>query len=269
MNTNIYRFELRMRLRSVIIWSLAGAAVMLTYMAFFPSFSQEAALVDEVMANFPPQFLEAFGMGGVSLADVMGFFSFVFLFAQLLLAVQASIYGFGLVSVEEAEWTADFLLTRPVTRTQILTNKLLAAATALLITDVVVWGAAILALSLFNGGQTVDQHTLFLMLTSLPIFQLFFLAVGLVISLLVKRVRSVTPYALGLAFGMYLLGAFSSMAGDVKLEWITPFKHFDGNYIVLHGAYNLPLVMISIAVILVALVGSYWRYLHRDIAAVA
>ncbi len=269
MNANMYRFEIRMRLRSVIIWSLAGAAVILTYQAFFPSFAKEAALVDEVMANFPPEFLEAFGMGGVSLADVMGFFSFVFLFAQLLLAIQASLYGFGLVSVDEAEWRADFLLTRPVTRAQILTSKLLAAITALLITDLAVWSAAILAINLFNGGQTVDQHILFLMLASMPIFQFFFLTVGLMISLLVKRVRSVTPYALGLAFGMYLLGAFSDMAGDVKLEWITPFKHFDGNDIVLHGAYNAPLVMISVAIIMIALAGSYWRYLRRDIAAVS
>ncbi len=269
MSANIYRFELRMRLRSVIIWSLAIAAVILTYLALFPSFSKEAALIDELMANFPPQFLEAFGMGGMSLATLTGFFSFVLLFVQLLLAIQASIYGFGLVSVEETEWTADFLLTRPVTRTQILTSKLLAAITALLITDLVTWSATLLALTLFNGGQTIERRTLFLMLASLPIFQLFFLTVGLVISLLVKRVRSVTPYALGLAFGMYLLGAFGDMAGDAKLELITPFKHFDPNAIIQNDAWNLSLVAISIAVILISILVSYWRYLHRDIPAVA
>jgi ABC-2 type transport system permease protein len=68
---------------------------------------------------------------------------------------------------------------------------------------------------------------------------------------------------------MYLLGAFSGMGGDVKLELITPFKHFDANAIIRTGAYDLPLVMISVAVILIALAGSYWRYLHRDIPAVA
>ena len=266
---NIFKFELRLRLRSALLWSLAIAAVILTYFALFPSFAKERALLDELMANFPPQFLEAFGMGGMSLATLPGYFSFVLLFVQLLLAIQASIYGFGLVSVEEAEWTADFLLTRPVTRSQILSSKLLAAIAALLITDLATWSAALLALSLFNGGQTIEQRPLFLMLAVLPIFQLFFLAAGLMISLLVKRVRSVTPYALGLAFGMYLLGAFGDMAGDAKLELITPFKHFDPNAIIQNDAWNFPLVAISIAVIIIAIVISYWRYLHRDVPAAA
>ena len=64
----------------------------------------------------------------------------------------------------------------------------------------------------------MNSATLFLLLLSIVIFQLFFLSVGLVISLLVKRVRSVTPYGLGLAFGAYILSAFSGIFGEVKLE---------------------------------------------------
>ncbi len=101
------------------------------------------------------------------------------------------------------------------------------------------------------------------------IFQLFFLSVGLVVSLLVKRVRSVTPYALGLGFGMYVLSAFSGIFGDVKLELVTPFKHLDAPYIVQHGAFDTPLVLLNVAVTLVALAVSYWLYTRRDIPAVS
>ncbi len=92
---------------------------------------------------------------------------------------------------------------------------------------------------------------------------------GLVISLLVKRVRNVTPYGLGLGFGMYVLSAFSGMLGDVKLEYITPFKHFDAAAIVQDGALNTPLVLLNVAVTLIALAVSYWRYTRRDIPAVS
>ena len=78
------------------------------------------------------------------------------------------------------------------------------------------------------------------------IFQLFFLGVGLAISLLVRRVRSVTPYALGLAIGMYVLSAFSGVFGDVALELLTPFKHLDAAYIVHNGAFNTPLVLLNV-----------------------
>ncbi len=85
-----------------------------------------------------------------------------------------------------------------------------------------------------------------LLLLSIVVFQLFFLSVGLVISLLVKRIRSVTPYAMALAFGMYVLSVFGDMLGESVLEKITPFKHFEPRYIVQHGAYDLPLVLISV-----------------------
>ena len=70
-------------------------------------------------------------------------------------------------------------------------------------------------------------------------------AVGLVISLLVKRVRNVTPYSLGLAFGSYVLSAFSGIFIDVKLEYLTAFKHLDPAYIIKNGAYDTPLVLLN------------------------
>jgi ABC-2 type transport system permease protein len=55
------------------------------------------------------------------------------------------------------------------------------------------------------------------------------------------------------------------MLGEVKLEILTPFKQFEPNYIVRNGAYDLPLAMISVTVILISIVGSYLLYMRRDI----
>ena len=91
---------------------------------------------------------------------------------------------------------------------------------------------------------------------------------GLVISLLVKRIRSVTPYAMGLGFGMYVLSVFGDMLGESVLEKVTPFKHFNPSYIVQYAAWDTPLVLISVAVIVVSLVASYVLYTRRNIPAV-
>ena len=104
-----------------------------------------------------------------------------------------------------------------------------------------------------------------LLLLSIVLFQLFFLSVGMVISLLVKRVRSVTPYSMALAFGMYILNAFGNMIGEDSLEIISPFKHFEPNYIIKNAAYNLPLVLISVSVIIVSVAASYVLYSKRNI----
>jgi ABC-2 type transport system permease protein len=268
MRMNIFRLEFKMQLRSVVTWSVAVAALIFVFVSLFSSFAADAALLNEMMANFPEQLLTAFGMNGVDLATILGYFSLAFLFVQVCLAIQASNYGFGLVSIEEREWTADFLLTKPVGRTQILTSKLLAAVSGLIITEMVVWIASIVCIHLFKGDATYETNVLLLLLLSVVPFQLFFLSVGLVLSLLVKRVRNVTPYAMALGFGMYVLSVFGDMLGESTLEKLTPFKHFEPNYIIRHGAYDLPLVLISIAVILISLVASYVLYTRRDIPAV-
>jgi ABC-2 type transport system permease protein len=268
MNMNIFRQEFKMRLRSVITWSVAVAALILVYSALFPSFADQAELMNEMLANFPPQLLTAFGMKDVNMATVPGYFGFLFLFAQICLAIQAANYGFSLVSVEEREWTADFLLSKPVGRARILTSKLLAAMSGLLITDIVVWISSFAFITLFREGKTYDPGSLVLLLLSIVPFQLFFLTVGLVISLLVKRVRSVTPYAMALGFGMYVLSVFGDLLGESALEKLTPFKHFEPNYILHNGTWDLPLVLISVAVIVIAVAGSYVLYTRRDIPAV-
>lgn len=268
MRMNVFQHEFKTHLRSVITWSVAVAALIFVYVSLFSSFAKDAELMNEMMANFPEELLTAFGLKGVDLSTVLGYFGFVFLFAQICLAIQAANYGFSLVSIEEREWTADFLLAKPVGRTQILTSKLLAALSGLTITNIVVWISSFGFINLFKGDAMYETNSLLLLLLSIVVFQLFFLTVGLVVSQLVKRIRSVTPYSMALGFGMYVLSVFGDMLGESALEKITPFKHFDPNYIIQHGAYDVPLVLISVSVIVISLVGSYVLYTRRDIPAV-
>jgi ABC-2 type transport system permease protein len=264
---NIFRHEFRARLRSVLTWCGSLIALILVFMAMFQSFSAESAMVNDLMAAFPEELLIAFGMTNMDWSTVLGYFGLVFVFAQICLAVQAANYGFSLVSIEETEWTADFLLSKPVGRTRIMTGKLLAAVCSLLLTDVVVWVSSLAAVALFRGDKPVDMATLALLLISLLPFQAFFLSVGMVISLLVKRIRSVTPFSMGLVFGLYILNAFGGMIGEQSLEVISPFKHFAPGEIIANRAWDLPLVLVSVAAIVVSVVGSYLLYARRDIPA--
>jgi ABC-2 type transport system permease protein len=269
MEINIFKHEFKANLKSVATWSISIAALVLVFGALYPSFSQQAAQINEAMANFPAGLRDAFGLNG-DLASVMGFFGgFLFLFVQLCIAIQAAGYGFGMVSVEEREWTADFLLTRPVKRNGILTAKLAAALLNLAITDAVTSAACFGAVGAFSSGNPYDSGTLRLMVASLIPFQLFFLFVGLALSLMVKRIRNVMPYSLGLAFGMYVLSVFSDALGTSALEKLTPFKHFSPSYLVVNGGFDPALVLISAVIIVAGLAGSYVLYNRRDIPSVA
>ena len=267
MNTAIYRYELRQRWSSVGIWVGSLAGLLLVFMALFPSFSADDAAMDQLLANFPPELKAAFGMNALNLGTLEGYFGLCFVFCQLCLAIQAANYGLSLVSVEEAELTADFLLTRPLSRPTILTSKLMAALTSLLVTDVLFWVVSLASIAIYKGEAQYEPRAIVLLLGSIVIFQLIFFSLGLLISLLVRRMHSVTPWSLGLALGTYVISAFSGVIGDVKLEYLSPFKHFDPGQIIGDLRYDTTLVIVDVVLILLAIGASYWLYQKRDITS--
>jgi ABC-2 type transport system permease protein len=268
MDMNIYKHEIKMYLKSVATWSVSLIGILFVFMSIYSSMGDSWALLNKAVENFPKELLMAFGMTDLlAWTTIGGFFGFAFIFCQICLAIQASNYGFALVSVEERELTADFLLAKPVSRTTIMTSKLLAAFTALTVTNAVVWIASFAFINLFRGGSSYETKPLVVLLLSIVIFQLVFLGAGIVISLLVKRVRSVTPYSMSLAFGLYVLNAFGGFLGEDTIELASPFRHFDPNYIIQHAAFEMPLVLVSVIVVLVAIPASYLLYSRRNIAS--
>jgi len=237
---NIYKQEFKMKINSVITWSFAVGVLIFIYLSIFSSIAVDAKLLNEMMASFPEELLIAFGMTDIDMSTILGFFGLIFLII-------------------------DFLLAKPVGRTKIMTSKLLAAITGLTITNLVVWISSFVFLRMYSDGGQFETKPVLVLLLSIAVFQLFFLTVGMLISLLVKRVRSVTPYSMALVFGLYVLNAFGGMIGEDKLEILSPFKHFEPNYILKHAAYDLPLAWLSVAAIVISVVGSYVLYSRRNI----
>jgi len=263
---NIYKYELRMYVKSIIAWSLSIFALLVMFMTFYPTFGNDASLLDKMLENYPKELLAAFGMGGeLSLSTVLGYFAFTFVFVQLCLAIQASNYGFSFLSVEEREFTADFLLSKPVSRKNIIAAKFLAAMTALTITNIIVWIASFTAIEMFREGKAYGANKLLLLLASIAIFQMFFLSIGMIVSVTTKKVRSVLSYSMALSFGLYIMNAVRGVVGGDLLGYVSPFYHFDPVYILDKGEYNLPMAAISVAVIIVSIGTSYFLYLKRNI----
>ncbi|MCK4800945.1 MAG: ABC transporter permease subunit [Anaerolineales bacterium] len=262
---NIFNHEFKSYSKSVAIWSGSIFLIILVYLSAMASISVDIQTFNDILASFPEEFLIAFGMTELDLSSIVGMYGLVFLFCQICLAIQAANYGFSLISIEERELTADFLLAKPIGRGKILTAKLLAAIASLTITNLTVWVSSFLIINLNNDGQSYETKPVILLLLSIVVFQLFFLSVGVLISLLMKRVRSVTPLSMALAFGMYVLSAFGGMLGEDTIELISPFKHFEPNYIIKNVAYDTPLVLISVITILIAIPASYLLFSKRNI----
>jgi len=265
---NIYKFEFKTYWKSFTLWSLGIIALQIIMMIFYPTMARDAQMMDLIMENYPEELLQAMGLGEhVSLATVLGYYTFVFVFVQLLIGVQSAYYGCHFLSIEEREHTADFLFAKPVTRRRILIEKYLAAFTILLLTSLVVTASTFISIELFSDGREYEIGPLILLLFTVPIFQLFFFSIGMLVTVGTKRIRSVISYALGFGFGLYVLNAFRSIVGGEFLGFFTPYYHFEPSYILMEGSIPVGRAIISISMILLAHGITYFAYLKRNIRA--
>lgn len=263
---NIFKYEFKMYHKSILIWAINLILVIFLMMVFYPTFASDIELVDKMLENYPEELLKAFGMSStLSMATVLGYFSFVFAMVQLFIAIQAANYGFSILSVEEREFTADYLMSKPVSRVQILIAKFSAAFLTLLITNAVIWISTFASIELFRDGKSYDVDKLILLLSTIILFQLFFLTVGMAISVFVRRVRSVLSFSLALSFGTYILNTVRAIVGGDMFGYLSPFYHFDPIRILEKGALNGPMVTISCLFILVSTVATFVLYTKRDI----
>ena len=263
---NIFKHEFNMKKKSIIIWSLSLAGFMIFYMAFFPAMAKDSASFESIMDSIPKEMLQAIGIRqGLSLASLMGFFTLTFAMMQLAIAIQSANYGFSILSEEERELTADFLMSKPVSRSRIYFSKLFAALLSLFITSIAVGISSFIALKLFNAGDSYEILHMFKLILTVPIFQLVFLSLGMFISLLFKKVRSVLSLSMGLAIGLYVVNSVRGILNSDVLGYITPFYYFEPGLILIDGVYDLRLFGIAIGIIILSLVSSYLLYKKRDI----
>jgi ABC-2 type transport system permease protein len=263
----MYLHELKAYRNSTFIWTFTLVTIIILFLSFFPSFSKDADEFRKVLEGYPEAVRKAVGISIDSISTILGYYAYIFSYVLLCGSIQAMNLGTSILSKEVREKTADFLLTKPVTRTQIITSKLLAALTSLIITNIFYLVAASIMANVVTD-KTVDWK-IFIMISITAFFvELMFLVLGMLVSVMVSKIKSVLPISLSTVFGFYILNMFGSVFGDQAISYITPFKYYDTAYIIKHAAYEVSFIFIELGFIMVAIFTSYYIYLKKDIHAV-
>jgi ABC-2 type transport system permease protein len=264
---NMFLHELKACRKSTVIWTLSLVALVVLFLSMFPSFSKDAEEFKKLLEGFPVELRKAIGLSVDSIATLIGFFSYAFLYLKLAGAIQAMNLGTSILSKETREKTADFLLTKPVTRGQVVTSKLLAAFVSLVITNIM-FITAIFVMASIVSVDAFNKEALFLIVISLFFLQLMFMALGIVVSAMFPRIKSVISVSLGTVFGFFMLGMISSTTEDEALRFLTPFNYFDSAYITQHAGYETSFLITAAIFIIAAIVASYYLYSKKDVHSV-
>ncbi len=261
---NIFVRELRANLRSLIIWGIIVILFVMMGVSKFSAYYNNPDML-AILDGMPPAIVSALNLYAFNLTTISGFFGVMFTYYALLLCIAAAMWGSDIIVKEERDKTVEFSLTLPVTRSRLVTAKSVAALANCIILLFVTWGASLVSASPYQPDAAFYKFLALCML-ALFIMQLIFLAIGIFLGCAMKRYKLVSSAAVSLLLGTYLLSIVTALNTDLAfLKYLSPFKYFDPAVLLHQSRFDFVFVGLSLAVIVVSMVGAYLVYNRRDL----
>lgn len=262
---NIYLRELKARRKSIIFWSLGMFFMDLASMNKFAGF-EKSGQANEVFAAFPKGVAAAFGLGHVDINTALGWFSMTVMYLLVLVAIHASLLGAGILAEEEQDKTAEFLFAKPISRAKVITEKLLAALTLVIILNIVTLLSSISMVAAYNKGVSPTNEIL-LMMAGILVVQIIFMVIGTAAAAVVRKPKHAAAVASAIMFSTFFLSLWLDITEKLPwLKYFTPYKYFDAKVFANHQKFNFVYLAISIGIIVVMLAATYVFYRKRDLS---
>lgn len=265
----IYKRELIRNSKSTILWTSILLAYNVGMLLLYPS--MVGALknkVDVLMELFSKGMISAFGLDRVSISEMLGFYNtYCYLLVTILGGIFAVMQGISVLSKEEDEKTIEFLLSKPISRNKIVTEKILAVLTNLVILNTIISVISFIAIE-FVKSENYNRKTLLLLFVAPLLMQVVFAAIGLIISVFVTKARINFPTGVGIVLGCYFISVITSITSKADLlKYFTPFKYVDGADIINTQSFEPPYLVIMAIVTVACIVATYICYNKKDIVA--
>lgn len=263
----IFKREISRNLKSLIIWSLVLGGLVLLMLSIYPQFSMKSENMKELLNAYPEALKKAFSMDKLDMSTILGFYGIeVYMITTLFGSIFASLLASNIVAKEENEKTVEFLLSKPVTRTEIVTEKLLAMSTNILMLNAIVAIISILGFQ-FASNEQVSMKTFSLLVIATIFLHFTFATVSFFMSTIIKKSRNILSVSLGLVFVCYFLGIISGVSDKFEnLKYLSPFKYVDAGDILENNAIEPLYIFIMLAIMVISITLTYAVYRRKDIA---
>lgn len=260
---NIFRFELKALFRSFLIWTSAITGTMLLFIwGVYPLYSGSKAELEVMLQSFPPQFVQMFGMLG-DIFSFRGFYNFGFTYFGLMGAIFALTISVASFYRERRTKSQDFLFSKPATRTEIFLAKLSAVCVWVLVSNLFYMIAWVWVLPFTGIEERVDGAFLLAGL-SLLFLELVFVGIGVFLSVMLKRIRSVAGLATIGGIAAFITGTLHNLVGKEELRVIAPLQYFEPFYVFKNGGYEARYVWVAVAVLILSIGSAYLKFTRAD-----
>jgi ABC-2 type transport system permease protein len=212
----------------------------------------------------------ALALKGVSkftdMFTILGFYSVNNLIYMMVLgSIYAIVLSSNIILKEEYNKTAEYLLSRPISRSEVFFSKFAVFFLYVLGLNIIVGLVGLLGIELVKtGNYSLKSYIVFSFYTLL--LNLLFGSIGFFMAALVKRAKPITTVSIALVLILYFIFSLSKITeSGAKIGYVSPFKYV--NVEVSNLGYGLDfwrlLYFIGISGILI--LASFLIYKRKDI----
>ena len=257
----IIKHELRQGKTSFLIWTASIGFLLSICVFLFPEMKGEMEGVSDVFASMG-SFTAAFGMDRLNFGTLIGYYAIECgNVLGLGGAFYASLCAVSILSKEEKEKTAEFLFTHPVSRTSIITEKLIAILMQITVMNLIIYILSIGSMVMI--GEEIPWKEMNLMHLAYYILQVELAGICFGISAFVRK--GSVGIGLGIAIVMYFLNLIANIAEVAEfLKYITPFGYCEGADIVTNGKLDSGLLIIGMVLCMTGIIVAYLKYNQKD-----
>lgn len=258
----LIKHELKCGRTTLLIWTAVISFMLSVCILIYPEMDTQMGDISSMFAEMG-SFSAAFGMDKLNFGEFMGFFG-VECGNVLGLggAFFAALSGILILSKEEKEQTAEFLLTHPVSRRSIVLQKLTSVILQIVILNVIT--AAVTIISIHMIGEEFESRPLFLLFLAYFILQIEIASVCFGMSAFISH--GGPGIGLGVAALLYFLNIIANLSDDAEfLKYITPFGYTESADIIGSKSLNTKYLAVGLVFTAIGIGAGIYRYCKKDI----
>jgi ABC-2 type transport system permease protein len=260
----IFKQEIKSQKLTIIIWSLSIGLLVAACVLMYPDMESQMEGVNDMFSSMG-NFTAAFGMDQLNFGTLIGFYAVE---GGNMLGIGgaffAAIIGITALMKEERERTAEFLMTHPVSRIRVITEKLISTYIIIIMLNAIVLICSVASILMIKEEVFWKELLLFHAAYLLMQFEIAGICFG--ISAFIKRAG--IGIGIGIAGLMYLLNIVANISEDAKpLKYITPFGYTEGSDIINSLEINTDYLIPGMIIMVVCIVIGYVKYTKKDISA--
>ncbi len=262
----MFKRELKINLKSFVIWASILIGLFLVVFLIYPSIINSAnmEMIDEMMKIFPEEMLKAFNMDISTIDSAFGWLKTEgFVFVLLITGIYSGILGSNILLKEESDKTIEYLNSVPVTRKNIVLNKILCGLFYIILMIVIIGIFNFIGLSL--SGE-FDRKS-YILLSITPLFSsIVIFAICLFLSTFTHKTKKTLGISLGIVFVSYFLNVISEIGESTEfLKYISIFTLADIRNVILNVSINPILVVLSTGITIVFMILTMIHYEKKEL----